>query len=192
VRTGLWTALSLFLTFLVVLIISTIDTPSGEPLLESSAVAQTLATLGLVAAAILPSLLGTRKDASVVREQVQNSHTINQRDDMDQKHDIVVELVGKKFDDLFLRIDDRFSAVASDIRGVRKDVGRGSDAITRLQTSQEKMAHNYHEVQDDLRAVKSDIATLRSTHISVARETGTIHVITDTANPEQKRPENGS
>lgn len=171
-RTGLWTIVCLVVALIGVLLLSTIDTPAGEPWLESSAIAQTLATLGLVAAAVVPTLVSTRRDASVVREQVQNSHTINQRDDMDQKHDAITELVTQKFESLRSHMDVRFEAQGSDIRGVRRDVGRAADAVVNLQ-------QGHAALKDDVRAVKDDVKSLRSTHISVARDTGTIHVVTD-------------
>jgi hypothetical protein len=180
VKTGLWTVLSLSLAFVGVLMLSTIDTPNGEPWLESSAIAQTLTTLGLVAAAILPSLLGTRKDSAVVREQVENSHVTNPdkisnvRDDMDSKHEEIRDLIEKHTE----RMEARFNGMASDIRGVRRDIGRSSDAITELQT-------DHKHLRDNLVAVKDDVKSLRATHIGVDRETGTIHIVTDVASPEQ-------
>lgn len=160
-KTAIWTVLSVAVAFLAVLILSTIDTPSGDPWLESSLIVQTLATMGLILAAVLPSLLGTRKDAAVVREQVQNSHTKNQRDDMDDKHEEIRELLASKFEQLHNRMDDRFQAVASDIRGVRRDVGRLADGHVRL----DKKIGDQGKVLD------------RLTRIEVNTETGEVHVI---------------
>lgn len=94
--TGIWTVVSVALVLLSILLLSTAKNPDGSHWLESSTVASTLATLGLIAAAVLPTVLGTRKDAAEVREQVQNSHMkpdgspLNLRDDLDDKHDILV------------------------------------------------------------------------------------------------------
>lgn len=179
IRTGLWTVVCLVVAFLGVLLLSTIDTADGEPWLESSAIAQTLATLGLVAAAVVPLLVSTRRDASVVREQVQNSHTTNQRDDMDQKHQAVVDLVTEKFEALRSHMDQRFHDHGSDLRGVRKDVGRAVDDISELRKE-------HKGLKDEVGTVKEDVKSLRATHIGVDRETGTIHIVTDTLPPERK------
>lgn len=94
-QTGLWTAVSVVVAILGILLLSTIDNADGTPWLESSTIAQTISLLAVVAAAVLPSVLGTRKDAAEVREQVQNAHVkadgtpLNLRDDLDDKHDVL-------------------------------------------------------------------------------------------------------
>jgi ABC-type nickel/cobalt efflux system permease component RcnA len=98
-QTAVWTAVSITLAVLGVLLLSTIDNPDGTPWLESSIVAQTLAMLGVIVAALVPSIISTRKDTAEVREQVQNAHKtadgspLNLRDDLDEKHDTVVEAI---------------------------------------------------------------------------------------------------
>jgi type II secretory pathway component PulK len=159
---------------------STIDTPDGKPWLESTIIGQTLATLGLVLAAVLPSLLGTRKDAAVVREQVQNSHTINQRDDMDQKHDSVVELISA----FSARMDDKFQAVDSNIRGVRKDVGRLADGHASMDERLRKQERVMHGVQHSVDGLDRKFAPLE-----VNAKTGEIQIIkppADTVAPTEE------
>jgi hypothetical protein len=179
-RTGLWTILSIVIAVLAILIMSTIDTPDGKPWLESTIIGQTLATLGLVLAAVLPSLLGTRKDAAVVREQVQNSHTINQRDDMDQKHDSVVELISA----FSARMDDKFQAVDSNIRGVRKDVGRLADGHASMDERLRKQERVMHGVQHSVDGLDRKFAPLE-----VNAKTGEIQIIkppADTVAPTEE------
>lgn len=155
-RTILWTVLSVIVALAGVLLLSTVDAPDGKSWLESSVIGSTIATLGLVAAATLPSLLGTRKDASIVREQVQNSHTKNQRDDMDDKHEVVVELLSKFSD----RMDNRFQAVDANIRGVRKDVGRLDDRHVGLDDRLRKHEHLLHEVEKTVSGLDKKFAPL--------------------------------
>lgn len=167
-KTGLWTVLSITIAIFGILILSTIDTPDGKPWLESTLIGQTLATMGLVLAAVLPSLLGTRKDAAVVREQVQNSHVKNQRDDMDDKHDEIRDLIGVEFSKLHHEIHERFEGVASDFRGVRKDIGRSADDIRGLATG-------HKELRDKLDDLGGRVGAL-SGKIEVDTKTGEIHV----------------
>lgn len=91
---------------------------------------QGIASSGLVLVAVLPVLLSTRKkasaaatDAKAAREQVQNSHTVNFRDDHDTKHGEVMAAIA--------RVDQRVVNVESDMRGMRRDIGRLADADAR-------------------------------------------------------------
>lgn len=144
VRTGLFTAISVLSTFLVILGLSTVDNPDGTPWLESSVIGQSLATLGLITAAVLPSLLGTRKDAAVARDQLENSHVddpsrvSNVRDDMDEKHSEILA----RLDRFEERVDRRFDGQSADIRGLRRDIGRHSDKIADLERT-EPSRHRY-------------------------------------------------
>lgn len=167
-KTGLWTVLSVAIALFGILVLSTIDTPDGTPWLESTLIGQTLATMGLILAAVLPSLLGTRKDAAVVREQVQNSHVKNQRDDMDDKHDEIRELIGVEFSKLHHEIHERFEGVASDFRGVRKDIGRSADDIRELARGHKGLDTRLHEIGQQV--------TSLSGKIEVDTKTGEIHV----------------
>jgi hypothetical protein len=125
-RTGLLTILSVSGTIVGVLFLSAVDNPDGTPWLESTIIGQTLVTLGVVASAILPSLLGARKDAAVTRDQLENAHVdapgrvSNVRDDLDGKHERTVDILAA----IDKKIDRRFDTVASDVRGIRRDIGR--------------------------------------------------------------------
>lgn len=137
-RTWIWTALSIAGALAALLLLSTIDNADGTPWLESTLIGQTLALLGVVAAAFLPSLISTRKDAAVVRDQLENSHVDNPqrvsnvRENIDSNH---IEIL-KRLDRFETRVDRRFDGMASDIRGVRRDIGRHADAIADLEKTQ--------------------------------------------------------
>ncbi|MDH6181806.1 septal ring factor EnvC (AmiA/AmiB activator) [Microbacteriaceae bacterium SG_E_30_P1] len=98
-------------------------------------IVQAVASAGVISAALLPVLVSTRrkassaaKDASAARSQVQNSHTKNFRDDHDDKHTAVMSAIAR---------------VESDIRGVRRDVGRLADADVR----HEQRIHDLEQTQ---------------------------------------------
>lgn len=50
-----------------------------------------ITTVGGILTAVLVKLNRVGRDASAARDQVQNDHTPNLRDDIDDKHDAVVE-----------------------------------------------------------------------------------------------------
>lgn len=148
-KTILWTVASVCSSFIIVLILSTIKTPDGDYWLESSTIGQTVSTLGVVASAVLPTMLSSRKDTAVIREQVQNSHQEPLRNDLDGKHDTVIE----KLNRLEARIDSRFEGVASDIRGIRRDVGRVSDQGLRTQDAIISLADRVDRNRDSVDVV---------------------------------------
>lgn len=106
---------------------------------------QSIASAGLVLVAALtaglPLLLSIRKragaaaasagaaaaDAKAAREQVQNSHETNFRDDHDTKHGEVISAIAG----VESRVNARLAVIEGDIRGVRRDVGRLADADAR-------------------------------------------------------------
>lgn len=146
VRTGLWTALSVGLTIIGVLLLSTIDNPDGTPWLENNLVGQTLTIIGAVAAVILPSLVGTRKDAAVARDQLENSHVddpmriSNVRDDMDRKHEELLHVlrsVQEEAGRFRNHVEDAFNHVRMDIGGLRGDLRHERKRIDDLERTEE-------------------------------------------------------
>lgn len=119
-KTWAWTLGSFVIALCVVVFLSTFKGEDGKPLLETSVIVQVISIFGLVASVTLPPLINARKDAAVVREQVQNTHETNLRDDQDGKHSAVMDAV----EALATKMDRKFDAVGSEIRGVRADVGR--------------------------------------------------------------------
>jgi hypothetical protein len=161
-QTGLWTALAVGVAILGILLLSTIDTPDGEPWLESSTIAQTLSLLAVVGAAVLPSVLGTRKDAAEVREQVQNAHMkpdgtpLNLRDDLDDKHNLtsgalkhLTALVEGVIDDQRNDREDRRSDRA-DIRALTKRVDTVTSHVGELRKTLGTATSEIHVIADTL------------------------------------------
>lgn len=66
---------------------------------------------------ILVALIGNRarQHAKATRDQVENSHTTNLREEADDRHRELVR---------------RLEGVASDVRGIRRDLGRHTDHLT--------------------------------------------------------------
>jgi hypothetical protein len=171
-RTAIWTALSLAAAIAGLLILSTLDNADGSPWLESTVVGQALALLAVVAAGILPSLLQqqksieeTKRVTHIVRDEVQNSHDINFRDNVDSNHGEVVDL----FRQLDAKFERRFDGMASDIRGVRKDIGRNTDQTDGLRT----------ELREHRRSVNSKIDEIEQTVADAIKGavTGVIEVV---------------
>lgn len=98
VRTVVWTAVSVMGAVLALTVLSAVKNPNGTPWLESSILGQAIITFGVVAAATVPALLGIRKDTAEVREQVQNSHNTNLRDEADKRHLELLERFDKQND----------------------------------------------------------------------------------------------
>jgi hypothetical protein len=143
-KTWAWTVGSFVVALASVVALSTIDAPDGKPLLETSVIVQVISIFGLVASVTLPPLINARKDAAVVREQVQNTHTVNMRDDQDDKHSAVIEAV----ETLATRMDRKFDAVASEFRGVRADIGRVVDRELRNADAILALAERLEKVED--------------------------------------------
>lgn len=150
IKTAIWTAGSILAVLAGLLLISTIKNPDGSNWLEASFIGQSLSVLSLTAAAILPSVLGIRKDTSVVRDQVENNHVedptriSNVRDDLDHKHEQVLA----RLDRMEARNDRQWDAVASDVRGMRRDFGRLTDKVddhsTRIRVVEDKVHDEDH------------------------------------------------
>lgn len=146
VATGLWTLFAVFIVVIGVLILSAVNNTDGTPWIENNIVVQTLLTISAVAAIALPSLLSARKDVAVTRDQVQNSHSINLRDDQDQKHDVVVDLISQ----VIKVVDVKIEGVHSDVRGLRKDIGRNTDQIDRNASATSRLGEQFQEYKDEV------------------------------------------
>lgn len=180
IRTGILTAISVFSAVLVLLILSAIDGPDGKPWLESTLVGQTLAMLGVVAAAVLPGLLATRKDAAVARDQLENSHVSdtskvsNVRDDLDHKHSAVMDAV----EALAQKMERKFDGVYSEIRGTRRDIGRAADQADRARDAADKLRDQVGVVSDKVDGVVGRIDSVEAKVDGIVEATtGTIPVV---------------
>lgn len=95
-------------------------------------IVQVISGAALVLAASLPVLLSTRKsvekmaaDTAIVRAEVKNSHTTNFREESDERHESLT--------DLLTEIRSEMREARSDIRGLRADGGRQDERIKRLE-----------------------------------------------------------
>jgi archaellum component FlaC len=92
-----------------------------------------IVAVGGVLAAIFGRQLGR------IRRQVENSHSTNLRDDIDNQHREVMGQLG--------RVADRLEGTASDIRGIRKDIGR-------LESKDDRLDDRIHELDKEMRIKK--------------------------------------
>ncbi|WP_295787524.1 hypothetical protein [uncultured Microbacterium sp.] len=102
-------------------------------------IVQVISSAALVLAAVIPVQLSTRKtvekvaaDTAVVRAEVKNSHTTNLREESDDRHTSVMDVL------LELQRDQRemreeMRETRSDVRGLRRDGGRQDDRLMRLE-----------------------------------------------------------
>lgn len=170
VATGLWTLFATVVVIVGVVILSAVDNADGSPWIENNIVVQTLLTISAVAAIALPALLSARKDVAVTRDQVQNSHSINLRDDQDQKHVVVVDLISQ----VIKIVDTKIEGVHSDIRGLRKDIGRNTDQIDRNASATTRLGEQFHEHKEEVEG-RFDHVESRLEEIKTA--TGSITII---------------
>ncbi|GAA1736756.1 hypothetical protein [Microcella frigidaquae] len=106
-----------------------------EPLLL-----QTIATVGIVLAAVLPAVISTRRSAKraesaavQAKKEITNGHSEHVRDQLDRQHAEAM----KATDELRSTFEKRADRLASDMSGIRRDVGRLADA----QAEQGKAIH---------------------------------------------------
>ena len=91
--------------------------------MTEAAIVQTIATLGLIIVAIVTAIATHTNgrnlqrmslDVSEVRSQTQNSHSKNMRDDMDSKHNAIVDAIANVRDDV--------GAMREDVGGLHRDI----------------------------------------------------------------------
>ncbi len=99
----------------------------------------TITGLSLIAVAIITmittlitrgKLEHVKRDAAATREQVQNNHSTNFREELDERHAEVTR--GQE------RIYRHLEGVSSDVRGIRKDIGRIDDRVHDLEQGEGK------------------------------------------------------
>ncbi|MFD4957156.1 hypothetical protein [Microbacterium sp. NPDC058389] len=131
-----WVVLSAALLLVGLVALGYLNAADGTPLVDSPAtiIGPGLLMLGGVLSAVLPPMLRTQKDVAETREHVANSHVDDQgnpiimRDEMDARHRESMAAIAE----MRRHVDSRFDAQGADIRGVRRDVGRLTDADTHL------------------------------------------------------------
>ena len=102
---------------------------TGNELLDGPAASVIIGVLGFLGT-VLTLLLQRTGD---VRHQVRNSHTENLRDDLDGKHDALIRA---------------FEGLSADIRGVRRDIGRNTDRIERIDQKVDKVIGRVDDIED--------------------------------------------
>lgn len=177
-NTGLWIATGgvLFIGALV-LVSAWGETPKGEALIENPGTLLGIAitALGGILVAILPAALRLERNSEEVKEQVQNAHKkpdgtpLNLRDDLDDKHGEVLTQIRnvRQAVDLALELTQ---ANASDVRGMRRDMGRVQDSIT--------------TISSDLRENSAETARIRKITTGLQRTVGTLESRIDLHHPE--------
>lgn len=86
---------------------------------------------------------GARVAAEATREQVENDHTTNLRDDNDEKHRELVDM----FATLSKRVDDGFHGVRADVRGQNREIGRLKDEQSNLGRKIEKLDERIDDIE---------------------------------------------
>lgn len=153
-----------------VVLVAVVD--SMEPTVESNAVLISLiGTIGTVLVAltgVAVALVGrtnnharqaavssraAAQDSALARDQVTNNHTSNMREENDERHQEILDL----FAQAVVRVDlvagtqveqtKRLDSMASDQRGMRKDVGRLSDSMVDLGRRQGQLGLQLHDIE---------------------------------------------
>lgn len=145
-RTSWKIALALFAVVVVIIAAGAVHV-NGKPLIENATglLVQIIASAGLVLVAALPLLKRTERqaasaavDASVAKEQTTNSHKTNLREELDERHEELVQLFKSQGGQIALIVDtqrshgDDIRGIKSDQRGIRRDIGRNSDMIVTM------------------------------------------------------------
>ena len=110
---------------LTVLLSTVSGAAHDTPFIESPGALIGTIILGLtgLASAVLPPLLRAEASGEVIKRNVQNGHSAPLRDDLDALT-AAIKVIGAAVD----RIQETAAGTASDIRGIRRDVGRNADA----------------------------------------------------------------
>lgn len=134
----LWTVAGAFaLLGIIVFVAATGQTEKGEAIIENPGAlfGIVITSLSSIMAILLPILLRAEKNTEIAKEQLQNEHKnadgtpLNIRDDLDDKHEVILTKLESLQGGVNMAI--RLSeGNASDIRGMRRDVGRVQDTIS--------------------------------------------------------------
>lgn len=149
----LWVAGAVVLAVVAILVLGTIETPDGDPIIKNpeALITQILITSGVIGAATLPLLIKTQRDAAAAKEQVSNDHSTNLRVEQDDRHNAVMSLFTEKFEEMREHFNTQFDGVRSDMRGVRRDVGRNTDGLERTRNKLDKHLDESREIVDELK-----------------------------------------
>lgn len=138
-RTLRWVALGVGLVIVLIVVLGQVKI-DGAPVIDSptTLLVQIVASAGIVAAAVVPTLRRAASDASVARDQTANSHKTNLREELDERHDEIIAAFRMTRGDVQRVLEtqhehtERMNRIQSDQRGIRRDVGRNMDMTLRL------------------------------------------------------------
>lgn len=140
-RTALWVALGLALTVATVLTLGVVRVDGAPIIAEPGQVlVQIIASAGVVAAALVPTLRRASRDAAdaathaaVTKEQTTNAHKTNMREELTEYHEETIQLFKRALGDIEhvasmqREQGERIAGIQSDQRGIRRDIGRNMD-----------------------------------------------------------------
>lgn len=153
-RTLRWVVLGVALVVVLIVVLGQVKI-DGAPVIDSptTLLVQIVASAGIVAAAVIPTLRRAANDASVAKEQTANSHKTNLREELDERHDEIIAAFRMTRGDVQRVLDTqhehtaRMDRIQSDQRGIRRDVGRNMDMTL-------KLSDRVTKVDDRLRTVE--------------------------------------
>lgn len=171
----LWTVGAVIAAVAVIIVLGTVETPGGEPVIKNPEllITQILITAGVIGAATLPLLIKTQKDAAIAKDQLANDHIddrgepINLRVEQDERHTTVIDLVTDKFDDLARHFNIQFDGVRSDIRGIRTDIGRNTNKI---EHTREKLDEHLEQSREIIERFDNEISELHKLNQTSSEE----------------------
>ena len=163
----LWTiAGGIILLGLIVIVSAYGETPRGTAIIENPAVLMggVVTMIGAVLTSVLPIILRAEKNQEVVVEQLQNDHRHSDgspflmRDDMDKKHEDVLEQIAGIQAKLNLAVElSRGTAV--DVRDMRREVGNlhqsGVDNARETRAATQVASDAAHAVSGLVRTVEA-------------------------------------
>lgn len=144
-NTVLWTvATGIGLIGVIIFSSAVLQNSKGDPLFEKpdTLIGIVITALGGLMAVLLPALLRFERNSEELKEQVKNDHKkpdgtpLLLRDDLDDKHDVILARLDSLQDKVDISVG-LSQANASDVRGIRKDMGRLHDDLSRMRTNLE-------------------------------------------------------
>ena len=89
-RTLLWTILLVSAMLVAILAVAAIHDRHGDPWISDSIIGQAIATLGIIGAAVGPSLVKVARDTATIKHEVKNDHHTNYRVEQDVRFDRII------------------------------------------------------------------------------------------------------
>lgn len=201
-NTVLWVVVGAIIILGIVVLLSALgETKRGEPMIENpgTLIGGVITGLGGLMTLLLPLLLKVEKTQEAVKEQVQNDHKradgtpINLRDDLDSKPSEAyldkainsvkehveeqLNMVSSALSGAIGSLDKRIEGSASDIRGLRRDIGRISDATS----------DNTEKIQEVSKAVTGATRTVNNLDTHLSRKVNDLSARIDSYHPPEEQ-----